>query len=346
MTAKSFDGRWSKFRTGTLPCVACGIAVPAEVEDAEPLEVAAGTLRGSYVGNGHYREFHASRAYPVTRCARCGAARATAAALLGAYPDVRRSIGSPDIALYQAESAFLGLDVIGAAGPHRHTRGQMSRTEFTRLIYSLRQPGAAARWAHHVLTRRGDEVRDAAPNATRWAHLTSAQMRPLHEAHVQLNADKVMKPRGIVPLDENGGETACMLCGVGSWEALPGHARDVWRAMSADSDTLGGRVQPEPIDGVVCPRCDRAIDAAHGVGQSAMRASVLEYLGADFGPRWETTAPDFGLVAWGVLHGRQPNREPWDHIDLNPLRDDVAAAGRPARRDLASLASSAMGRER
>lgn len=343
MTKPIFDGSWARFPAGTLPCAVCGIAVPASVEDAEGLDVAMGSVRGSYIGNGEYREFHASKVYPVTRCGACRKLGAMAQDLLAAHVDFRRWLGSPVVARHQTESALLGLAVIGSDAAHAMNPQSAATSELARLVYALRIPGAAARWSTYVTSRRGEKVREAAPNPTRFAHVESAHRRALHEAWVELNLPKIMEPRPIVPLDDNGRATGCMLCGVGSWEALPGRAKDVWTSTSADAETLGGPVQPEPIDGVVCPRCDRAIDVAHGVGQSAMRASVLDYLGVDFGPRWEMTAPDFGLVGWCVLRERQPNAVPWDHIDLTPLHDKIVSSRRASHRGLSSQISAATG---
>lgn len=322
MTDREFEGVWAMFPEGTLPCVSCGIAVPTHPEDADVLDVALGVVRGEHLGNGEYRMMHSSKLYPVTRCATCRQIRASASDLLSAHPEVRAAIGSRVIALHQVECALLGLDAIGVAAPRVIDRHTASARALRRLVYTLRYPGAAARWEHQAATRRADNVRDAVPSETRWEHVTSEQRRSLNEAYVELFMATSATPRRIVPVDESGRDTGCMLCGVGSWDAVPSRADTVWTETSTDPETVGGRISPTPLYGVVCPRCDRAIDTARSVGQSALRVSVLDYLRVDLGPRWDAIAPDFNVVAWGVLPSRvTPNTEPWGHVDLAALRE-------------------------
>lgn len=115
-----------------------------------------------------------------------------------------------------------------------------------------------------------------------------------------------------------------MLCGVGAVQVLRENVDDVWNLMSADATTIGGRPRPNSLDGVVCPRCDRAIDEAHGVGSSAMCLSVRSFLGLPSHLR--SLDNIHGLIGWAALpSGTAPNREPWAHLDLGELREAAEA---------------------
>ncbi len=72
----------------------------------------------------------------------------------------------------------------------------------------------------------------------------------------------------------------------------------------------------------MCPRCDRTVDQARGVGQSAMMLSVRDFLGVPGHLRSMTDID--GLVGWGVLSGARPNERPWQHVDLSEI-GEVAA---------------------
>lgn len=118
--------------------------------------------------------------------------------------------------------------------------------------------------------------------------------------------------------------SGCLLCGVGAVRALREDAGRVWTLMSADSATIGGRPQPDTLDGVVCPRCDVAIDRAQGVGQQAMALSVRDLLGMP--PHLRSLEHIDGLIGWAALTtGTPPNAEPWAHIDLTRIRESVNA---------------------
>ncbi|KRB38825.1 hypothetical protein [Microbacterium sp. Root180] len=314
---------WTRLRGRALPCAACGVAVSAIYpERVEVLEV---PLRAVKVGfeNG-FRHVSDSLDAQVTRCDQCWRIRESAVDMLRANPDVKRAIGSPEIALYRLELALSALDALGVTD-HRvideHTK---TGRAIMRLIDKYAAAGGGAWWSSHARRAGGQRVFDTPASSSRWSHLGTAEHVALHRVRVEEFRERTERPKPVALTDYDGRPSGCMLCGVGTVDVLPSLASHAWTAMEADAQAIGGRPTPEPIEGAVCPRCDKAIDAAGGVGQSAMRASILDYLGANFGPRWETAAPDFGVVGWAVLRGVQPNATAWDHVDLSPLSEEIA----------------------
>lgn len=329
---------WTRLREGKLPCMACGIAVSAaDPERVETLEIHLGNRRAGFREDGYEVFYQNSIEAEVTRCETCQLIHLSAADMLRANPDVRGAIGSPEIAQYRLGLALSALDALGVTDPRvidQHTR---SAAELRRLIAHMAVPGGVALWTQHAIRAIGAKALDTPASATRWAHLTAEDRATLNAARVQMFRERTEKPKPLGVTDDHGRPAGCMLCGVATVDVLPSLAAYAWVKIKADAETIGGRPQPEPIEGALCPRCDRAIDQARGVGQSAMRLSILDFLGANFGPRWETAAPDFGVVGWAVLRGVKPNAEPWDHIDLTPLREEFAASGQPLHGDYQPL---------
>lgn len=334
---------WTHLPEGTLPCMACGIAVSAvQPERVETLEILLGVAKGGYREDGYEIAYQNSFEAEVTRCDHCWQIYTSAIDMLSANPDVRRAIGSPEIALYRLDLALGALDALGVTDPRVIDKNTGSSRELRRLIEHMAPAGGLARWTRHAKAAGAKKALDTAPNAERWGHLTTDERTALNAGRVAMFRERNEKPKPVGVTDDYGRPLGCMLCGVAEVAVMPSQVLRAWRAMEADSETIGGPIKPDPIEGVVCPRCDRAIDAARGVGQSAMRASILDYLGANFGPRWQAAAPDFGVVAWGALRGVKPNERPWDHIDLAPLREEFAASGQPLHGDYQPLVSTAM----
>ena len=236
---------------------------------------------------------------------------------------MRQQIGAAHIALHRLESALCALDVLGVTEAATIDRLTATGADLTRLMDALTVSGGLARWT--ALVRAADFTRAASTPAsrTRWGHVAQEQRQELRNAAGHLLARRVETPVDVLCPSENGGPSGCMLCGVGSVPALRENLNEVWTLMSADAATIGGRPQPESLDGVVCPTCDRAIDEARGVGSSAMRLSVRSFLGV---PSHLRSLGDIdGLIGWAALPlGTSPNRAPWDHIDLSVIRDEAA----------------------
>lgn len=155
-------------------------------------------------------------------------------------------------------------------------------------------------------------------------HVDADHRQVLRNAAAGLLARRVEQAVHVLCPSEDGRPAGCMLCGVGAVQALREDADGVWTLMSADSASIGGPGRADSLNGVVCPRCDYAIDQAHGVGISAMTFSVRSFHGVPAHLRSLHNLD--GLIGWAALPpGTAPNREPWSHLDLGELRDTAEA---------------------
>ncbi|MFB4350425.1 hypothetical protein [Microbacterium sp. CR_7] len=245
--------------------------------------------------------------------------RQAAVDLLHAHPAVRQRIGAAEIAVHRLESALCALDAVGTTDAKTIDLLTASGTKLSRLINALTAPGVHARWATLARSASFASAPATPPSRARWAHLTSEQRRELRNTAAGLLARHIEKPVDVQCVDYDGNPSGCMLCGVGAVQAFRADADSVWTLMSADSASIGGPGRADTLDGVVCPRCDHAIDQAHGVGQSAMTLSVRSFLGVPAHLRSLDNLD--GLIGWAALPARSaPNREPWGHLDLGALR--------------------------
>jgi len=315
--AHTLPKAWLRFRSGTIPCGACGIVV------VEPVDNSAEKLTA--VAPGKMPDGYAPPVLdlPVGLCSACNGIEQSAHGLLLAFPNIRASIGSHDIALHRLTSAMYGLDAIGvrdAATIDRLTEGQR---ELRRLLDALAVLGGMARWTTTARTGMFEKIADTPPSSQRWGHVSEDLRQEIRSAVAGLLARRVERPRLILAPSEDGSPTGCMLCGVEGVEALREDVPNVWTLMSADPAAIGGHPAPDTIDGVVCSRCDRAIDAAHGVGQSAMTLSVRDFLGL---PTHLRSLEHISLIGWAVMpKGTPPNAKPWEHADLSDIRHSVNA---------------------
>lgn len=314
---------WTSFPSGTLPCASCGIPASGGADaEVELLQVFGRVPRAGYEAPRHD--------LLVTRCEQCRMIRRTAQDLLSGHPNVRQRIGSAEIALHRLELALCALDAVGTKDTKTIDLLTATGADLIRLMDALTVPGGLARWTALVWKASFNSATSTPPSRHRWAHVTPEQRQELRHSAAGLLARHVAKPVDVQCIDYDGRPSGCMLCGVGAVQALREDAESVWTLMSADAVTIGGRGQADSLDGVVCPRCDLAIDAAHGVGQSAMTLSLRAFLGL---PTWLRSLDDFGpLVGWAALpSGTAPNREPWGHLDLREAREAAdALIGRAA----------------
>ncbi|WP_341974208.1 hypothetical protein [Microbacterium sp. LWO13-1.2] len=308
---------WASFPSGTLPCASCGIPARDSIDaEVEVLQVFGRSGSAGYVPPRHD--------LLVTRCDQCRMIRQTALDLLSANPSVRQRIGAAEIAVHRLESALCALDAVGTTEPRAVDHLTATGADLVRLMDALTVPGGHARWA--ALARSASFVKapSTPPSRARWSHLTPEQRQELRNTAARLLARRTEKPVDVLAPSDDGGPSGCMLCGVGAVEALREDAESVWTLMSADSASIGGPGRADSLDGVVCPRCDLAIDQAHGVGISAMTLSVRSFLGL---PSYLRSLDNIdGLIGWAALpSGTAPNRRPWAHLDLGELREAAEA---------------------
>lgn len=307
---------WTAFPSGTLPCASCGIPASGGAEaEIEVLQV-YGKTRPGYEPPRHD--------LLVTRCDQCRMIRQAAVDLLAGNPSVRHRIGAAEIAVHRLESALCALDAVGTTDAQTIDLLTASATELIRLMDALTVPGAHARWATFARSASFASAPSTPASRSRWSHLVPEQRRELRNNAAGLLARRIEKPVDVQCIDYDGNPSGCMLCGVGAVEAFRDDAESVWTLMSADSASIGGPGRADTLDGVVCPRCDLAIDQAHGVGISAMTLSVRSFLGVPSHLRSLDNID--GLIGWAALPpGSTPNSEPWGHLDLAELRESADA---------------------
>lgn len=322
-TATAYAGMtidtWTRIPEGKLPCASCGVAVPVH----SPVDNSQAEVETLTVCGAPQREGVSPRLdFLVTRCGSCLMIRSTAADLLRGHPDVRQRIGSRDIALHRLECALAALDAVGITDAARIDQLTTTSRDIVRLIDALTIPGGHARWASHAVASGYARAPGTPASFARWAHVSAEQKQELRDAAAGLLARRVETPVDVLAPSDDGKPSGCLLCGVSAVQALRADAASVWTLMSADSIGIGGRPRPDDLDGVVCPTCDRAIDAAHAVGQSAMSIAVRASLGIPMHLR--TMESIDGLVGWAAMpKGTPPNEKPWDHIDLSAVREQA-----------------------
>lgn len=312
MTTTIERSPWTSFPSGTLPCASCGVAVSANSEtEVEVLQVFGRTRHEGYAPPRH--DLH------VTRCDECRLIRHSAVDLLGAHPAVRQRIGAAEIAVHRLESALCALDALGTTDAKTIDLLTTTGADLLRLMDALTVPGVHGRWAALVRDAGFANAPSTTASRARWSHISPEQRRELRNTAAGLLARRIEKPVDVQCVDYDGSPSGCMLCGVGAVQAFRDDAESVWTLMSADSASIGGPGRADSLDGVVCPRCDLAIDQAHGVGISAMTFSVRSFLGVPSHLRSLENID--GLIGWAALpSGTAPNREPWAHLDLGELR--------------------------
>lgn len=314
MDAPKLD-TWKRIPRGQLPCVSCGIAVSGAVL-VETLTIYGDSRRPDVSPPSHD--------LPVTRCETCQSIQEAARALMLGHPGVKARIGSLDIGVHRLECALNALDALGFDDPSVIDRLTNSGADLVRLMDALTTPGGIARWGVHARSGGYLDGPSTPASLVRWQHLTAEHRQTLRTAAAALLAHRVERPVSVLAPSDDGSLTGCMLCGVGAVIAPRADAESAWVLSSADSVTIGGRPLPDTLDGVVCGVCDDAIDAARGVGRSAMTLSVRAFLKV---PRHLRSFESIeGLVGWAALPaGATPNVQPWDHVDLREVRESVNA---------------------
>lgn len=229
-------------------------------------------------------------------CVACAALDAHAARTLDAHPAIRQAIGSPNITRHRIVSAFRGLAVLGVEPAETYTHDALAS-----LLQRLSAPGASASWSQRFapIWEEGASTKTAA--AEPWLHVSIELRSEVRRQYLDHLAD-ALPPRPVLCPTRG-----CAWCGVGS--VMAKRTAEPWTPLTANG-----------ASGHLCPTCER-YDAT---GQD-MRAALLDY--ADPGRKFRRRRPyppePHGAQPWSRVPGR-PNAEPWAHIDLDGLRDQLA----------------------
>lgn len=304
----------------TLACRDCGVAVVIDL--FAPVETLTSMGRGLMIG-GISRPVEIK----MSVCESCRKRQSRAAAMLDAHPNVSSSLGSRSYALQMVDSALIVFDVLGMSWSS--VVNASDDRQLRRLLEHMPQAGAVARWSGWFVPtiRHGVEPGQIASTRERWAHVLPEQLQILRDTYAGFLRVLTDKPGPVPPPQGDGHYEAvrgCLLCGVGTIDALSIRAREAWGPLrSAEASTLGGRGRPEAIRGYLCPTCSKATDAAGGaLGANAMERALFDHLkvqvkahGGGPGEYGQEFPRIVGLRAWCVLsEGTAPNAKPWAHV--------------------------------
>ncbi|HTL42444.1 MAG TPA: hypothetical protein VL294_13315 [Pseudolysinimonas sp.] len=246
----------------------------------------------------------------VTRCDECADRRARAAELLAAHPRVRRAHGS--VALDRLDAALAALDLGGFRG--RKVPASLTNTDaaLLDLIDALAPVGAAATWS---VTRTA--------SGARWGHVSSERAADARTAIRDLVARRAEVPMPFAPPGSLADGTqvlgGCLLCGRESLTVKPSEAAAAWGDLvRVNVAGIGGRTRPEPVTGYICPKCRESVAKVGVPGLPAIQRAVLAHFGYELRRGYDLNMTT--LRGWAALPvGTEPNRAPWQHLDLDKL---------------------------
>ncbi|MDO5495803.1 MAG: hypothetical protein Q4G64_08825 [bacterium] len=247
----------------------------------------------------------------MTWCATCAEFPALAGRWLDEFPVVQRRIGSRSVAVDVVASGVAGLALLGLDPPKvREAR------HVWLLVEHLARPGGASMFVSEFVPLTRENLRENHASRSPWAHVDRERRDDLGRAVAQMHRAR-LRPRTEVPEPEGRG---CLLCGVGSVTvrtSTPVREANAWRALSANSRTLGGTAS-STVHGHTCPACALAIENAGSIGAEAIQRAVVKHLGVRTLQRLEV----IGLEGWGARFRPSPNAQPWTHLgDLKALAD-------------------------
>jgi hypothetical protein len=311
-----------KFSAIALPCSTCGLAVNSPEATTHTLESVA-QIKTVGPGEGVPILIEGPAEYLMATCPRCAASHELAERIIDAHPAWAAARGERWYGLNLIRAALVALDVVGGVqegfvkqfllGKERH---------FQMVIEFLDLLGAGARYSSRFIPVTKLVANPARLSSERFDFLTAEERQRLSAAFVSL-LFALRDKEGFVPPPDGRG---CLLCGVGHVWALASKSREIWGdPWQAVPATLGGKGQPDPIVGFLCPACGSVAERHRALGMAVLEESFIEFLAVDRGgiPLGNDVRID-GLRAWCTLpEGTPPNRTPWAH---EPDHEQMARA--------------------
>ncbi len=312
-----------------LACRDCGrnVSLPTKIDTL----VARGRERrlpgGALVVDEH------PYALDVSRCAVCLERRSRAAGILDGHPRVGRGIGSRDYALDVIDAALIALDASGIE-PERAEKYAATDRDLRLMIDRLTSIGDGATWAAQFTpVIRLDAV--LVSSDERWLHLNPDYAQVIRDRSAAFFMALIETNVAVEPPED--GARGCLLCGVGTVEALKSRAESAWgnRRWQASVLSLGGSLGPEATYGYLCLTDTRVVTEVGGLGPTAVERAFTTYLGEPLLIGWELT----NVSAWISLPaGTPPNAEPWAHQpDHDAVRESVQEMREKARKGLVRI---------
>jgi len=314
--------------SGTSPCKNCGIAV--EIDDPSKIEWMQSLGRTIRFKDGGEMMRDEERRYAFVTCPDCQKLHDQAVRLASDHPRVRQQLVSRYYAIIAIENTLFALEALDVKpkGFEIVFSTDARMLAATRLLGSHGDVRFSALWVPYVLAYDQSKRPWA---EKRWGHLSDEKRVVLSADYVELLRGIAEKPQAFPP--PAGGPRGCLMCGVGTVTALPSVQKvgGAWRGpYRAAPGTLGaGRtVSSKMIEGFLCPRCERASEAAGAIGHGAMEISILNFIGSARSPLWGDEELG-GIAAWCALPaGTPPNDLPWSHMDTEPLKAKLSRRGR------------------
>lgn len=295
---------------GSLACRSCGVAV----RDPQPPRVETMLVYGQRAASALARgiPFLATEV-SVTRCDDCAARRADADALLAAHPRIDRENGN--VGIDRLDAALAALDIRGFR--RRHKYGSLAKTDgdLRVLISDFAPLGAAASWSV-------DFAGTGLCSSKRWAHVSGDLTKRVAETYREVVHRRSEVPAPFAPPKD--GARGCFFCGVGTLVTTAGKASLAWGDLHyCQPGALGGRHQPEPIAGYLCPPCHAAVQLEGAPGVPAVERALLAHLGYTIRRGYVLRFPS-SARAWITTAAASPNSVPWGHVNTARLSATLA----------------------
>lgn len=261
------------------PCKDCGCAVTDELAPVEKV-YSEGLIR--LVGPEQIARPHD---YPqvneVSICRPCAQRQERAAELVDSHRRAVPYLVSRSLRVEAANSAMIAFEMLGMTWRELFDGG--TDRQVHTFIESLRAAGGNARYSLCLVPLVQPGFDQPVPlGVERWWHVTDPQRQAIRDAYGAYLADRIDGPIA-VPVPESGyGKPAmrgCMFCGVGSVVVPSRRITGTWGDMRrVPSQLVGGRIEPEPRRGYLCPDCRKAADRM-GMGQNAVDLAIATFHG-------------------------------------------------------------------
>lgn len=306
-------------KKGALACAICGDYTP-EKEQTGLLQVEA----LGFAPRNNFEILHAeSRGGALgnpfetimTRCPSCAARRGKAERLAELFPGAARTSELVFYGSAAVEAIERVLAAIAATGGEVTMRQARHITLACKYLLKI---GGTATWRVRFSGVVEHGVNPSTAAAGPWTHLSKEERSKVTQAFRNYLQARVERPIHITPAEA----TACFMCGIGSIKALPSRANTVWHTVMLKPESLGGKVGTPRVETEVCQNCFVAFTRVQTWGPSLLDTLVLRAAGVEMHGNAQGLQLN-RVKAWGTSGRRKANSEPFAHVNLEQLANDV-----------------------